>query len=80
MMSRPILQNQRIIAVDIIKPLDDTKARAKRVPKHRELPEDLIMRLSSKGMGSKAISTKLEEHGVVVSYKTIQRILLGERH
>lgn len=58
-----------------------TKSNAgKRGPKHRLLPEDLIMRLAGEGMGSKTIAARLKaEHGISVSYKTIQRILSGER-
>jgi len=68
------------IAVDIIYPLDATRARVKRGPKHRALPEDLIRQLAGEGMGSKAIVARLKvEHGVKVSYRTIQRILSGER-
>lgn len=46
--------------------------------KKRELPEELIKQLSE-GMGSKTIASKLKKQGIVVSYKTIQRILSGER-
>ena len=53
---------------------------AKRGPKHRRLPEDLIKQLSRKDMGSKAIAAKLKrDKGIKVSYKTIQRVLSGER-
>ena len=69
----------RETTVDIIQPQDGVKPRGRRRPKHRELPEDLVMQLSNEGMGSKAISTKLKEQGTEVSYKTIQRVLLGER-
>ena len=69
-----------ISEVDIIRPTVALRARGKRGPKHRQLPEDLIRRLADEGMGSKAIATELKaEHGIVVSYKTIQRILSGER-
>jgi len=52
----------------------------KRGPKRRQLPEDLIKQWSSEGMGSKAITSQLKaELGITVSYKTIQRILSGER-
>ena len=52
----------------------------KRGPKRRELPEDLIRQMQSKEMGSKAIATMLHtERGLKVSYKTIQRVLSGER-
>lgn len=66
--------------VDIIHPPGATRAVVKRGPKHRQLPEDLIRQLASEGMGSKMIVARLKaEHGIIVSYKTIQRILSGER-
>lgn len=75
--------------VDIIHPpvMSGAKGRftckttsGKRGPKHRRLPEDLIRQLASEGMGSKAIADRLRaEPGVTVSYKTIQRILSGQR-
>jgi hypothetical protein len=51
-------------------------------PKHyekRELPEELIRQLSSEGMGSRAIASTLKKRDIIVSYKTIQRVLSGER-
>ena len=42
------------------------------------LPVDLISRLASQGLGCKAISTKLLEQGIVVSYRTIQRRLQAD--
>jgi hypothetical protein len=66
--------------VDIIQPSVAIRAVVKRGPKHRQLPEDLIRQLASEGMGSKVIAARLKaEYGVIVSYKTIQRILSGER-
>ena len=48
--------------------------------KKRQLPDDKIKRLHKGGMGAKAIATRLKkEQGIDVSYKTIQRILSGER-
>lgn len=66
--------------VDTI-PLSSPRAKAaKRGPKPHRLPEELIKQLAGKGMGSKAIATKLKlDHGINVSYKTIQRVLTGER-
>ena len=64
--------------VDIITPADAsrTMARGKRGPKHKPLPEDLIMQWASKGMSSKAIAARLKsELGIETSYKTIQRRL-----
>ena len=67
--------------VDIIHPPDAiSRPSGKRGPKHRRLPEELIKQLAGEGTGSKAIATRLKaELGIVVSYKTIQRVLSGER-
>ena len=55
---------------------DIIRARGKRGPKPRQLPEEAIKRWAGEGMGSKAIAVTLRrEHGIVVSYKTIQRLL-----
>jgi len=68
------------IQVDMIHPPDTTRTPPKRGPKFRDLPEDLIRELASQDQGSKAIATRLNvEHGIKVSYKTIQRVLSGER-
>jgi hypothetical protein len=67
--------------VDIIKPAPPKKEVAKRGRKQRQLPIELIEQLHSQDMGSKAIASSLKaRQGVVVSYKTIQRILKGERN
>lgn len=64
--------------VDMIAPAAMTKG--KRGPKYRSLPEDLIEQLAGEGMSNKAISAKLKgEFGIEVSYKTIQRLLAGQR-
>jgi len=68
------------IEVDIIQPLVGKVTREKRGPKHKVLPHELIKQWSGEGMGSKAIASKLSnELGIKVSYKTIQRLLSGER-
>ena len=72
------LEHQKSV-VDIIRPAVTSRASGKRGPKHRQLPEDLIWRLAGEGYGSKAIATRLKEQGIKVSYKTIQRVLSGER-
>ncbi len=70
----------RKIEVDIIQPSVAKVTRGKRGPKHKALPHELIKQWASEGMGSKAITSKLkEELGIKVSYKTIQRVLSGER-
>lgn len=52
----------------------------KRGPKQRRLPEGLIKQLARRDMGSKSIAAKLKrDKGITVSYKTIQRVLSGER-
>jgi hypothetical protein len=65
------------------KPITVDNFRPRGRPKHykkRELPIELIEQLHSKDIGSKAITTLLKrEQGIEVSYKTIQRILSGER-
>ena len=67
--------DEKPVIVDKFKP----RGRLKHYKK-RELPEGLIRQLHGQGMGSKAITTKLkEETGIQVSYKTVQRILSGER-
>ena len=66
--------------VDIIHPSPVSRASSKRGPKHKALPQELIKQWAGKGMGSKAIASKLKnEPGIKVSYKTIQRLLSGER-
>lgn len=63
--------------VDLIRP---SVVVGKRGRKHRDLPHDLIRQWESEDMGSKSIATRLKaEQGIVVSYKTIQRVLSGER-
>jgi len=51
----------------------------KRGPKHRALPEDLILQMAKQGLTSQAISDKLKEQDIEVSYRTILRILAGQR-
>jgi len=48
--------------------------------KKRELPVELIEQLHSQDMGSKAIASTLKKRNIIVSYKTIQRILAGKRN
>ncbi len=68
------------IEVDIIQPLVVKVTREKRGPKYKALPQELIEQWAGEGMGSKAIASKLKgELGTKVSYKTIQRLLSGER-
>jgi len=67
--------------VDISTSSADKGRAAKRGPKHKALPEDLITRWAQEeSMGSKAIAARLKtEMGIAISYKTIQRLLSGER-
>jgi len=68
------------IEVDIIHPPTMSRASGKRGPKPRPLPEDVIKLLAGEGMGSKSIAARLKaEHDIKASYKTIQRVLSGER-
>ena len=65
----------KIFTVDIIRPRI-----GKRGPRKKELPDDKIKQLHRDGIGAKAIATHLKrEQGIDVSYKTIQRLLSGER-
>ena len=62
---------------EIMSTVDDNN---KRGPKHKALPQELIEKWTGEGMGSKAIASKLNnELGIKVSYKTIQRLLSGNR-
>ena len=76
----PIQQNLSTLkdeksTVDIIRPRI-----GKRGPRRMELPDDEIKQLHKDGMGSKSIASWLKrEHGINVSYKTIQRLLSVER-
>lgn len=75
--------NDKKISMDIIQPTTATEAlfqqSQKRGRKPQELPTDLIIQLAN-DMGSVAIASLLKrEHGITISYKTIQRILSGER-
>lgn len=69
------------IEVDKIQPSVAIETHARRLSnkrgrKPKELPEDLIVELAGKGMGSKAIASNLRaDHNITISYKTIQRIL-----
>ena len=67
--------------VDIIQPLDPQKKATNRGrPRQLDLPEELIKELASEGMGSKAIASQLRRGGgIKASYKTIQRVLTGQR-
>jgi hypothetical protein len=74
-------RNDRKSEVDIIKSPVAARASGKRGPKHKVLPCELIKQWASEDMGSKAIASKLKkELGIKASYKTIQRVLSGERN
>ena len=65
---------------DIIQPSVAKVTREKRGPKQKALPQELITQWAGQGMGSRVIALKLNnELGIKVSYKTIQRLLSGER-
>jgi len=69
------------IEVDKINPSVARVNTVKRGRKRQRLPEDIILELHKDGLGSKAIATQLKrEEGVVVSYKTVQRVLSGQRN
>jgi hypothetical protein len=65
--------------VDIIHSRVDMVSREKRGPKHKTLPIEVIMQWASEGMGSKAIAARLNRDAIQISYKTIQRLLSGQR-
>jgi hypothetical protein len=72
--------NEDKIEVDIIRPSVAKVTRGKRGPKPKDLPRDLIKQWAGEGMGSKAIASKLRTNrSIIVSYKTIQRVLAGQR-
>jgi hypothetical protein len=48
-------------------------------PKPKFLPVKKIRQLAGQGLGSKAIATRLKAEGVKISFKTIQRVLKGQR-
>lgn len=56
--------------------MSTVKARRKA---YKPIPNQTVMDMAAAGLGSKAISTKLKEQGVNVSYKTIQRKLSAAR-
>lgn len=68
--------NSKKSEVDIIQPSVAKVTRGKRGPKQKPLPQELIKQWAGEGMGSKAITSRLNrELGIKVSYKTIQRAL-----
>jgi len=66
--------NQESLEVDKFRPRT-----RKSTYKKRELPIAQIEEYNKQGMGAKAIATRLKGQGIQVSYKTIQRVLSGER-
>ncbi len=68
------------IGSGIVSTVESKKDASKRGPKQKALPQELIEQWADQGMGSKAIASRLNnELGITVSYKTIQRLLSGER-
>lgn len=67
--------------VAIIPPAVGARPTIKRGPKHRaDLPVEQIMQWAGEGMGSKKITAKLKaEYDITVSFRTIARILSGQR-
>lgn len=69
-----------MIGSGIMSTVESTKDDGKRGPKHKALPYELIKGWVGEGMGSRVIALKLNnELGISVSYKTVQRVLAGER-
>jgi hypothetical protein len=72
--------NDEKTSMDIIKPSVAKVAIGKRGPKFKALPLELVRDLADEGFGSWAIASKVKKQtGIVVSYKTIQRLLNGQR-
>ena len=68
--------NSPSVTVDNFRPRGRPKTYKKDI-----LPDNKIKYLHEEGMGAKAIATWLKrEEGIDVSYKTVQRVLSGERH
>jgi len=66
--------------VALILPAVGKVTREKRGPKHRDLPEDLIRQWAGQDMGSKAITSRLKtELGIVIGFRTVAKIIKGER-
>jgi len=66
--------------VAIIPPPARVTTVGKRGPKHKALPVELIMQWAREGMGSKRIASRLKaEHSIIVGFRTIARIISGQR-
>jgi hypothetical protein len=65
--------------VDKITPPADISTFRKRGRKRIALPEKKILKLASQGMGSKQIAAKLWGQGIAANYRTIARIISGQR-
>lgn len=56
------------------------KGRERGLYRKKELPQGLIRQLADDGIGARAIATRLKKaHALDVSYKTVERVLSGER-
>jgi DNA invertase Pin-like site-specific DNA recombinase len=62
------------ITVDIFIPRGRPKGYKK-----KPLPAEEIRKLNEQGLGSKSIATSLKKRGIIISYKTIERLLNNER-
>lgn len=66
--------------VAIIPPPVGPRPVIRRGPKHKALPVGVIRKLAGQGMGSKKIAARLkDEYGIKVSFRTVARVLSGER-
>jgi hypothetical protein len=79
LIQRPIPPADRQPIMSTPKPPTPVMVKKRRGPKQKKLPVGMIKRWEKKGLGSKRIAARLKEQGVEVSYKTIQRILNGQR-
>ena len=75
LLNMSILKSEKT-SMDIIQPVTPKGTRGKRGPKQRALPVEMIRQWADDGMGSNSIATRLKtEKNILVSYKTIQRLL-----
>ena len=73
--------NDKNSTVDIFHPLTPkVTLRKKRGPRQQDLPVDLITQWAGDGIGYKRIAARLgDEHNITISYRTVARVVKGER-
>lgn len=60
-------------------PLKNATEKKKLGRPKKESPAEIILQMSAEGLGSRQISLNLHAEGVDISYKTVQRVLSGQR-